>query len=81
MPVLLVPGWFDTERDLAALDAPIPDAATFAFSDTMPAAVLGIAWALVAFLRDSPIMVKVEGVGADLSEVSFYTLDVPKRFC
>ena len=22
----------------------------------------------------------MEGVGADLSEVSFYTLDVPKRF-
>ena len=41
---------------------------------------LGIAWALVAFLRDSPIMGKVEGVGADISEVSFYTLDVPKRF-
>mgnify|MGYP006220223661 CR=1 FL=1 len=40
---------------------------------------LGIAWALVAFLRDSPIMGKVEGMGADLSEVSFYTLDVPKR--
>ena len=25
-------------------------------------------------------MGKVEGMGADLSEVSFYTLDVPKRF-
>ena len=25
-------------------------------------------------------MGKVEGVGADLSEVSFYTLDIPKRF-
>lgn len=34
------------ERDLAALDAPIPDAATFAFPDTRRAAVLGIAWAL-----------------------------------
>ena len=24
-------------------------------------------------------MGKVEGVGADLSEISFYTLDIPKR--
>jgi len=33
-------------RDLAALDAPIPEAAQFAFSETRPAAVGGIAWAL-----------------------------------
>ncbi len=42
--------------------------------------MLGIALALVAFMRDSPIKGKVEGVGADLSEISFYTLDIPKRF-
>jgi len=41
---------------------------------------LAIAWSLVAFLRDSPVMAKVEGVGADLSEVSFYIIDVPKYF-
>ena len=41
--------------------------------------VLAVAWILVAFLRDSPVMGQVEGVGADLSEVSFYTIGVPKR--
>jgi rod shape-determining protein MreC len=41
---------------------------------------LAIAWSLVAFLRDSPVMAKAEGAGADLSEVSFYIIDVPKYF-
>jgi len=42
--------------------------------------VLAVAWGLIAFLRDAPVMGQVDGVGADLSEVSFYTIDMPKRF-
>jgi rod shape-determining protein MreC len=34
---------------------------------------------LVGFLRDAPIMNQVAGLGADVSEGSFFAIDVPKR--